>query len=100
MIKDQLGPRYEDVTVLVSELVTNSVRHSSGEGPVRLRIQKENDLIRLEVTDHGPCFDPESAGDGDGFGLEILDKLSHRWGVDNGDGCRVWAELIIPDSSG
>lgn len=97
-VKDELGSRYEDVTVLVSELVTNSVRHADGNGPVELKIETEDNLIRLEVVDFGPCFDPDSASESDGFGLEILDKLSQRWGVDNGDGCRVWAELALPDS--
>jgi hypothetical protein len=31
-----------------------------------------------------------------GFGLNVVEALSQRWGVDRDAGPRVWAELAIP----
>ena len=53
-------PRLEGLQLLVSELVTNSVRHA-GMGPdgrIRVRVRLVHDTIRLEVTDGGPGFVP------------------------------------------
>src|SRR5690349_21364320 len=50
----------EDVRLLVSELVTNSVRHA-GTGPgdhVRLDVVVEDDTLLVQVADSGTGFDP------------------------------------------
>src|SRR3954453_23129180 len=49
-----------DIRLLVSELVTNSVRHS-GVAPhesVRMRVQVTESTVRVEVTDRGRGFEP------------------------------------------
>jgi anti-sigma regulatory factor (Ser/Thr protein kinase) len=90
-MKGTLEPHYEDVLLLVSELVSNSVRHSRSED-IDIRVSAFNGRIRIEVSDDGPGFTEESPR-GDGLGLTIVEKISDRWGLVSGDRFTVWAEL-------
>jgi len=92
-------PRLEGLQLLVSELVTNSVRHA-GMGPdgrIRVRVQIDRDTIRLEVTDGGPGFVPPklepSVYSESGWGLYLVDQISDRWGVRSRPTTCVWLEL-------
>jgi hypothetical protein len=60
-------------------------------------VQDEGKLV-VSVTDAGAGFDPATptAGDESGWGLFIVDRLSHRWGVDRRGGTRVWFEMVLP----
>ena len=52
-------------------------------------------LLRIEVTDPGPGFEPGGHGpraDG-GYGLHLLDRLAARWGVAGTEPVTVWVEL-------
>lgn len=104
-----LGPRrlsvFRDVQLLVSELVTNSVRHSgcaAGEG-IRLRGWLRETSVRIEVSDGGFGFEPPAdhpVDDRDsGRGLLILDSLADRWGVSRDGETRVWFEIGLPAGS-
>lgn len=93
-LKSTLEPRYEDVLLLVSELVTNSVRHSDSDA-IDVRVSTEDGHIRVEVSDSGPGFD-EGTPRGDGLGIAIVDKIAHRWGYSSGERFTVWAELERP----
>jgi len=90
----------EDLQLLVSEVVTNSVRHGgAGDGrPITLRLVVDPEsLLRVEVTDDGPGFErhePVPRGDG-GWGLFFVDRLAQRWGVDRDDHTRVWFEMDL-----
>lgn len=87
-----LEPRFNDVALVLSELVTNSVRHGGAVAQISVEVQTSETLIRIEVTDRGPCFselDPRHGG----MGLDIVDRLADRWGVVADDGCTVWAEI-------
>jgi anti-sigma regulatory factor (Ser/Thr protein kinase) len=46
-----------DVRLLVSELITNSVKYG-GEGPVRLEVQASDRSVRAEIIDQGVGFTP------------------------------------------
>jgi anti-sigma regulatory factor (Ser/Thr protein kinase) len=85
--------------LLVSELVTNSVRHVAGsDKPVVLRLLIDDRRIRVEVRDGGAGFrpgKPEPRGTAGGFGLFLVERMASRWGVDTGDGTRVWFELDL-----
>jgi two-component sensor histidine kinase len=94
-LKPSLEPRYDDVLLLVSELVSNSVRHTDSEG-IDLKVLADDGHIRVEVSDDGPGFEIDSPR-GDGLGLEIVEKLADRWGLAPGDRFTVWAELNRPD---
>ena len=89
--------------LLVSELVTNSVRHVSGsKQPVALRVEIGERSIRVEVHDGGAGFvpgRPEPRGADGGFGLFLVERMASRWGVDVRDGTRVWFELDVTDGA-
>ena len=89
-----------DVRLLVSELVTNSVRHAEAgpDSSIVLRVAIADEHVRVEVCDKGPGFDPpaqdptaELARES-GWGLFFVTQLADRWGVDRDDG-RVWFEI-------
>jgi anti-sigma regulatory factor (Ser/Thr protein kinase) len=91
----------EDVKLLVSELVTNSVRHAySHEGDhVELEVSVEDDTLRVQVADTGPGFEPRPRRTGrhtpGGWGLFLVEKLSDRWGVARNSLTRVWFEIDL-----
>jgi anti-sigma regulatory factor (Ser/Thr protein kinase) len=90
-------PLMETLRLLVTELVTNSVRHT-GAPSVRLKVLVGSRVVLTEVTDAGPGFDPAETGspgpDNTGWGLFLVERLAERWGVTkNGHGTRVWFEL-------
>lgn len=94
--EDQVG----DVRLLVSELVTNALRHAEmdPEESIRLSIEVKARHVRVEVGDSGPGFEPqalpESPEEADGWGLYLVATLSDRWGVEgDGRGTLVWFEL-------
>jgi anti-sigma regulatory factor (Ser/Thr protein kinase) len=97
-IENQDEDVFDRLAVLVTELVTNAVRH--GRGAIRLRATFDVGVIRVEVQDEGASFAAaealaiEGTVDG-GFGLKIVEALADRWGVDGSRGV-VWSELDLP----
>ncbi len=96
-------PLMETLRLLVTELVTNSVRHTECES-VTLRVAVGSSAVLTEVVDDGPRFDAEAAVaagrllDGHdpnhGWGLFLVQRLARSWGVkDEGKSKRVWFEL-------
>lgn len=87
----------ETVELLVSELVTNAVRHggASERETIALRIGLGPECLGVEVVDHGPGFDarPAEPDDDGGYGLVILDLLASRWGFTNEGRTSVWFEV-------
>jgi anti-sigma regulatory factor (Ser/Thr protein kinase) len=85
--------------LLVTELVTNSVRHSNaGQAIVGLAARADADMIRIEVSDRGAGFvpgTPTPRGADGGYGLFLVERMTERWGVDRGDGTQVWFELAL-----
>lgn len=93
-IKSSLEPRYDDVLLVVSELVSNSVKHTSSDD-IDVKVETHDGHVRVEVSDSGPGFTPATPR-GDGLGLTIIEKLADRWGMsDPGDRFTVWAELSL-----
>ena len=90
--KNDLEPRFNDVALVLSELVTNSVRHGDGNDEISVGLETSEENIRVEVTDHGPCFAKDDPRNG-GMGLDIVDKIADRWGVENNGMCTVWVEI-------
>ena len=88
-----------DAKLLVSELVTNSVRHSGARpgAPVELSAGALNGVVRMEVGDGGIDGDvtrhKPSPDGSSGMGLNLLDAISTRWGVTHVAGTQVWFEL-------
>jgi anti-sigma regulatory factor (Ser/Thr protein kinase) len=87
----------DDVHLLVSELVSNSVLHA-GADHIELRAIADLGGVRIEVSDPGPGFGPEArrepsvTGEG-GFGLFLVDNVANRWGITRTDYARVWFEI-------
>lgn len=83
-------------TLVVSELVTNAVRYSTG--PIRLRLVRDQALI-IEVTDDSstaPQLRQAEDDDEHGRGLTITSQLAERWGTRREHrGKTIWAELPI-----
>lgn len=85
-----------DIKLLVSELITNSVKYG-GEGDVQLVIDiADQRKMRVEVVDQGIGFVPVArdrpATDVGGWGLHLVQTLSDRWGVHEGS-THVWFEI-------
>jgi anti-sigma regulatory factor (Ser/Thr protein kinase) len=90
------------VELVVSELVTNSVRHAGLEPHDRIGLvaTRSPGGIRIEVWDAGPGFvppapEPTSLKRESGWGLYLVDRLADRWGVERGAGTRVWSEFDL-----
>ncbi|MET9069155.1 ATP-binding protein [Streptosporangium sandarakinum] len=104
-VRELLGechPAYEDVVLLVSEVVTNSVVHSGsgGGGAVTMTVELGAGVVLVEVSDAGSgASAPHVRNDPDaesGRGMFLVDLLAGRWGVD--DGCHggprtLWFEV-------
>jgi serine phosphatase RsbU (regulator of sigma subunit) len=92
----QLGPFVPITQLLTSELVTNAIRYA--EGSVTLRLICEDTLV-CEVADSSPALPRlwDAAGDDErGRGLQIVSRLSHRWGSRRTPtGKVVWCEQQI-----
>jgi anti-sigma regulatory factor (Ser/Thr protein kinase) len=95
----------ENAKLLVSELVTNSVRHGGlpPEASVEFSLRASPDVVMVEVADAGRGFahdtpfrthgeaGPERAS---GWGLFLVEHIADRWGAVQVDGeTRVWFEL-------
>ena len=90
-----------DIRLLVSELVTNSVRHAQigPDDSIHLKVSVGDERVRVEVADGGPGFVPppepdptaEDARD-NGWGLFFVTQLADTWGVADGEG-QVWFEI-------
>jgi diguanylate cyclase (GGDEF)-like protein len=93
----------ETLELLVSELVTNSVRHAGLPEDASLKLDMTHDTgrVRLAVRDGGPGFDPAQLRDTGplacgGRGLAIVAALSDAWAVEcDADGCTVWCEVVV-----
>jgi len=91
----------DDLRLLVSELVTNSIRHA-GQGPdgwVAVRVSADPRAVRVEVADPGPGFrakprgTPPQADRTSGRGLYLVAQIADRWGVQRDEETRVWFEI-------
>jgi anti-sigma regulatory factor (Ser/Thr protein kinase) len=89
---------WEDLRLLVTELVTNGVRHGSARGPLTVSVAADNGRVRVQVSDCGRGFNPPEApmprDDGTGgWGLQLVDRVATEWGVKIGEKTCVWFEL-------
>jgi anti-sigma regulatory factor (Ser/Thr protein kinase) len=95
--------RLRDLRLLVSELVTNAVRHAglARSDRIRLLVDVGEGFVHVEVHDPGRGFEPTAPSPdparASGWGLYLVEELADRWGVDGvGRGTRVWFELDGP----
>jgi anti-sigma regulatory factor (Ser/Thr protein kinase) len=94
------APVREDLLLLVTEVVTNAVRHA-GVGPghsLPVEIRRSRERVRVEVVDPGTSFTRAvprfRRDDSGGWGLFLVDRIAERWGVGRtAAGTCVWFEL-------
>jgi anti-sigma regulatory factor (Ser/Thr protein kinase) len=88
------------VRLLVSEIVTNCVRHAGmqPEEWIRIRMSIGGELVRVEVSDPGVGFaqpdHPQPLGES-GWGMYLLEQIADRWGVDRDGETHVWFEIDL-----
>jgi hypothetical protein len=86
---------FDDAELVVSELVSNAIRHANGE--LRLTLSATDEDLRMEVADGSgtlPIPRQPDPDDEQGRGLLLVDALAHTWGVDRaGSGKTVWAHV-------
>ena len=91
--------RMQDVRLLISEVVTNSVRHAGigASGMIRLIVAVDRGHLRVEVRDSGNGFTPRAPrpdpARSSGWGLYLVAELADRWGVETEGATLVWFEL-------
>jgi anti-sigma regulatory factor (Ser/Thr protein kinase) len=94
----------DELRLVVSELVTNSVLHAGlGErDSITLSVEVLSESVRVEVIDGGHGFDEASEHPlgGHGWGLPIVDQLADRWGTERTSDTKVWAEFALRPKGG
>jgi anti-sigma regulatory factor (Ser/Thr protein kinase) len=95
----------ENAELLVSELVTNSVRHAGlpSEASIEFTVRASAEVLMVEVADAGQGFNHTTptrprvvagSASASGWGLFLVDRIADRWGAVEVDGeTRVWFEL-------
>lgn len=86
------------VELVLSELITNAIRH--GSDPIRVRLIRDRSLI-CEVAD-GSSTSPHlryaATTDEGGRGLFLVSQIAERWGTRyTAQGKVIWAELVLPE---
>jgi anti-sigma regulatory factor (Ser/Thr protein kinase) len=93
-----LEPISDELALVVSELVTNAVRHA--EPPVRLELQADDERVTVAVADGSPgrpVARPAPADAEGGRGLPMIDLIAAETGVrPSPPGKTVWAALTRP----
>ncbi|GLY72233.1 ATP-binding protein [Actinoallomurus iriomotensis] len=97
----------DDATVIISELVTNAVRHgvppyaaAAGDSPIKLSLVRQGTFVVLIVSDPSEDDPKQRPADDvceNGRGLHVIEALSRAWGWMPlpGTGKAVWAMLSI-----
>ncbi|MFI2241185.1 ATP-binding protein [Streptomyces chrestomyceticus] len=104
-----LDAETDAAALLLTELVTNALRHATRGRSIRIIVSRPSDTqVRLAVVDRDPRRVPamRAAGpaDADGRGLLLVGQLADRWGYDlmgpalRPWGKQVWAELTVGGS--
>ena len=93
-----LAGMVDDAALIVTELVTNAVKH--GKSDFRLQVSRTPGAFRIEVVDEGEGtpepqpLDIEAEG---GRWIMLVDAMSSSWGVESVPGGKlVWAEIATP----
>lgn len=94
------GDARDDAMLVLSELVSNAVRHAAPlpSGEITVRWELADDTLHIEITDGGagtrPRADVAALSSLSGRGLDIVRTVSRQWGVTEGEGVvTVWADV-------
>jgi anti-sigma regulatory factor (Ser/Thr protein kinase) len=90
---------FGDVSLIISELVTNAVR--AGGTTVTTCLQVHRETLRITVGDRAPgwpAVEPQSTSEFHGRGLVLVEAVTSQWGVSPVQGGKeVWAVLPLAD---
>ena len=93
---------FTDLRLLVTEVVTNSVRHAGldDDDTIEMTVRLTDGRVMVTCHDRGPGYRPLETGASPaaGWGLFLVRELADRWGTDTctGTGCTTWFELTVP----
>jgi anti-sigma regulatory factor (Ser/Thr protein kinase) len=90
----------DQVQLIVSELVTNVIRHAAGH-EATVRLERHADRLVVAVVDPDatpPRLTRASLDDEGGRGLHLIEAVADRWGTRHlpGGGKIVWCEIALP----
>jgi anti-sigma regulatory factor (Ser/Thr protein kinase) len=88
----------EDMALVVTELVSNAVRHAGGD--ILLVIEDTGAARRVEVWDTStvpPRIQDGSLDGESGRGLMLVNALSQTWGWTASDGTGPWAKMVFAE---
>ena len=90
---------FDSAELVISELVTNSVKHSDSDW-VDVAVNLEADVLRIEVSDTNPqTIRPRPPDRDGGWGLTLIAELANRWGVErHRTGKTIWIEFVLTPS--
>jgi anti-sigma regulatory factor (Ser/Thr protein kinase) len=89
--------RIADLRLVISEVITNAVRHG-GDDDMLVAVTPKPGYLCVQVTDTGDGFAPRPRAfepdDDGGFGLFLIERLTRRWGLTReNSNTRVWFEF-------
>ena len=101
---DEIGISFDDISLIISELVTNSVTHASVDASRQLTLsaQPTSGGWRIAVCDPGSDTEPHvrtpGAWGAGGLGLQLVERLCTNWGTfrDSRHATHVWCDLPLP----
>ncbi len=87
-----------DLGLVISEVMSNAVRHSDEAGAILLAVTPKDDYLCVQVTDPGPGLAPRpraTAPDEEGgWGFFLIEYMTRRWGLTRENNrTRVWFEF-------
>jgi anti-sigma regulatory factor (Ser/Thr protein kinase) len=90
--------RMGDLQLVLSEVVSNAVRHGSPAAPIKLAITPKAQFLCVQVTDSGSGLAPRPRAtvpdEHGGWGFFLIEYLTRRWGMTREDArTRVWFEF-------
>ena len=102
-----LGPRRDHARLVMSELVTNAVRHGVeyDQDLIRVVIEWFDGGLRVEIEqsratpDLQPVAPRRDVQDFGGFGLHIVDELADDWGTEAGPPSYVSFEFLTSNGN-
>jgi anti-sigma regulatory factor (Ser/Thr protein kinase) len=93
----------DDASLVVSELVTNAVKHSGATDRDRITLSVFGDGDRVKIQVHDPArtellprLRNQEIG---GLGLQLVDRIARTWDTERRNGRIVWADLVFGDAA-
>lgn len=89
---------HDPAELVISELTTNALRHTSKPFTLALALMPTQLLISVtDATRQEPILRPVRYASGGGRGMQLVDAVSHSWGVRliHQGGKSVWASIAV-----